>query len=72
MFGLKQFFGPFDGQLLNLIHKLAATIIALERISFRVFIGQYTSLSFQNCLAGIVFGSNHDQLFFLSPGFILY
>ena len=55
MISAKQFLCPVNGQLFNLIDELTTTIIPLARISFCVFIGQYTALRFHNRIAGKIF-----------------
>jgi hypothetical protein len=36
----EQMFGPFNSQGLNLVHELAATVVALAGVAFCVFVGQ--------------------------------
>ena len=55
MISAKQFLCPVNGQLFNLVDELTTTIIPLARISFCVFIGQYTALRFHNRIAGKIF-----------------
>ena len=39
----EQLLRPLDGQGLHLIHALAAAVVALARVAFRVFVGQHGS-----------------------------
>ena len=56
----KQLLGTFDRQILDDIHALTTTVISLAGISFRIFIGQWTSHSCHNSLTYPVFRC--DQL----------
>ena len=44
-FGAKEFTEPIDRELLNLVHKFAATIVALAWKTLGVFVGQDAALS---------------------------
>ena len=51
----EEFFHPLDGNGLNDICKLLPAIITLLWISFRIFIGQYRAVGFQNGPRHIIF-----------------
>jgi len=42
------------------VHELAATVVALARIAFRVLVGQHAALGLEHARAGVVF--RRDQL----------
>ncbi|MNI25278.1 hypothetical protein D3C73_789200 [compost metagenome] len=52
--GTEQLLGALDGQRLNLVDVFAATVVALARITFGVFVGQATALRFHDAFAGVV------------------
>ena len=70
MFGTKQFFGAIAGNILNHVHIFAATIIALARISFSIFVCQAGALRRHHSAAGKVFRSDQLDLVALALEFM--
>lgn len=62
---------PVNCQLLGDIHVLAATVIALARVPFRVLVGELRSLGFHDRGAHIVLGRNQFDVIFLATIFCL-
>ena len=60
VFGTEYFTHTFDGQILDLIDTFAAAVIALARIAFRIFVGEYRPHRGHNRLTDDVLRS--DQL----------
>ena len=60
VFGAEQLFRALAGQILHLVGELAAAVIALARIAFRVLVGEDAAGGFQNGFGGEVFAG--DQL----------
>ena len=52
---------PFDGEVLDLVDHLAAAVIALARIAFRVFVGADGADGFHHLVADIVFRGDQFQ-----------
>jgi len=52
IFSTEQRLGTVNGQLFRHIHKLTAAVVALARITFRVFIGELTTCA--SMTAGLV------------------
>ena len=50
----EQLFGALDGQGFNLVHMLAAAVVALAWVAFGVFVGQAAALGFHDAFAGVV------------------
>ncbi len=48
VFTAVKFLGALAGQLLDLVHELAATIVTAARIAFRVFVGKNRPLRLEN------------------------
>ena len=46
--GAKNLLDPVDGQLLDHIHMLTATVIALARVALGIFVGQLRTLRGQH------------------------
>ena len=67
MFRPKQGAGPLPGQLLHRIHPLAAPVIALARISFRIFIGQMAAHGRHHLGRGEIFRSDQLDILPLPP-----
>jgi hypothetical protein len=70
-FGAKQFLQAVDGQLLGDVDVLAATVIALARITFGVLVGQLRTLRGHHRVAHIVLGSDQLDMLFLTPILVL-
>ena len=70
--GAEQLLGAVDGQLFHYVDMLAATVIALARIAFGVFVGQYRALGFHHRRAGVVFRRDQLNVFFLTLLFSLH
>jgi hypothetical protein len=51
---------------LDLVHVLAATVVALARIAFGVFVGQAAALGFHHALAGVVLRRDQLDVIFLA------
>ncbi|MNF91970.1 hypothetical protein D3C84_745950 [compost metagenome] len=64
--GAEQLLGALDGQRLNLVDVLAATVVALARITFGVFVGQAAALRFHHALAGVVLRRDQLDVIFLT------
>ena len=50
MVGAEKLLCPLNGQVLDNVHMVAAAVIALAGVAFRIFIGQNRALSLQNSL----------------------
>ncbi|MDR6356321.1 hypothetical protein Q3H58_002992 [Pseudomonas psychrotolerans] len=70
--GAEQLLGALDGQLLDLVDVLAATVVALARIAFGVLVGQHAALGFHDALAGVVLRSDQLQVMLLAPRFLAH
>jgi hypothetical protein len=64
--GTEQLLGAFDGQGLDLVHVFAATVVALARVAFGVFVGQAAALGLHDALAGVVFRRDQFDMVFLT------
>src|SRR5215510_2968381 len=69
--GAEQFFGPRNRQGFDFIDELTATVIALSRIPFGIFISHDATLRLQDCFTDNVFRSNELKVLFKSSGFFL-
>src|SRR5580704_244621 len=58
IFAIEYFFQTIDGELLDLVDDLAATIISPSGITFRVFIGKYRAHRLHNLQGGEIFRSD--------------
>src|SRR5690606_2066329 len=65
-FGTEDLLQPVDGPLLDDIDVLAATVVALARIPFRIFVGQLGALGLHDGGAGVVLGSDQLDMLFLA------
>ena len=71
VFGVEQGAEAVDSQLLDLVHYLAAAVVALPGITFCILVGANGSHGLQHLLRYVVFGCNQFQasalafLFFL-------
>ena len=70
--GAEQLLGAVDGQLLDHIDVLAATVVTLARIAFGVLVGQYRTLGFHHRRAAVVFRGDQLDMLFLALGFLLH
>ena len=69
--GAEQRLGAVDGQLLDLVDILAATVITLARITFGVLVGQAAALRFHHPLAAVVFRGDQLDVLFLTAFFLI-
>jgi len=59
----KQLLGAFDGQAFCDVDELAAAVVALARIAFRVFVRQHGALSLENPRTRVVLrGDKFDMI----------
>ena len=70
MFRAKKFFGPLDRQSFHPVDVLAPAVIALARISFRVFVSEDRSRCFHHRLGNEILRRNQFQPGRLSPHFV--
>src|SRR5690606_34054050 len=70
--GAEQLLGTVDGQLLDHVDVLAATVVALARLAFGVRVGQHAALGLHHRRAGVVLGGDQLDVFFLALGFLLH
>ena len=68
--GAEQLLDAVDGQLLGDIHVLAAAVVALARIAFRVLVGQLAALRLHHPRAGIVLAGDQLDVILLSTGLV--
>ena len=68
--GTKQRLGALDRQILSLIHILAAAIVALAGITFRVLVGQRCALRLHHTGAGVVLRGDQLDMLFLATLFL--
>ena len=61
IFGIVQGAQAVDGQLFNLVHYLAAAVIALARVALCIFVGAYGAHGFQHFVGDIIFRGNEFQ-----------
>src|SRR5207249_4188114 len=71
MLGAEKFFGAFNRQVLNDIHKLATAVVAAAGISFGVLVGEYRSGCLEHGAVGKVLGRNQFQTRGLAALFVL-
>jgi len=67
--GAKELLEAVDGQLLGHIDVLAATVIALARVAFGVFVGQLRALCRHHRWAGVVFAGDELDVLLLAQVF---
>ena len=61
IFGIVQGAQAVDGQLFNLVHYLAAAVIALAGVALCIFVGAYGAHGFQHFVGDIIFRGNEFQ-----------
>ncbi|MCY1554788.1 hypothetical protein D9M68_913890 [compost metagenome] len=66
--GAEQLLGPVYCKLLDDIHMLAATVVALARITFGVLVGQLGALGLHHLRAGVVLRGDQLDMVFLTLG----
>ena len=71
MLGPKKLLRPVARQVLDNVSVLAATVVALARISLGILIREHRPHSFQHRLAHKIFGSNQFQPLMLASGFVI-
>ena len=64
--GAEQLLGTVDGQLLDHIDVLAASIVTLARVAFGVLVGQFGPLGLHHLGAGVVFRGDQLDMVFLA------
>ncbi|MNG84276.1 hypothetical protein D3C79_430110 [compost metagenome] len=64
--GAEQLLGALDGQRLDLVYVLAATVVALARVAFGVLVGQAAALGLHDALAGVVLRGDQLDVIFLA------
>ena len=52
---------PVDGDLLDLVDHFAASVVALARVAFRVFVGQHGAHRLANVIAHVILGRDEFQ-----------
>ena len=70
--GAEQLLGAVDGQLLDHVDVLAATVVALARVALGVLVGQHAALGFHHRRAGVVFRGDQLDVLFLALSFLLH
>ena len=71
VFRTKQRLQAVNRKLLGLVHKLAAAVVALAGITFRILVGKLAALRFHHRGAGVVLGGDQLDVIFLTAIFIL-
>ena len=66
----EEFLGPVDGQILHHVHTVAAAIVSLAGIPFRVFVGQRTAHGGHHGLTHPVLGRDQFNVAVLSVLFV--
>ena len=66
----KQGLGPLDRQILSLVHILAAAVVALAGVTFRVLVGQRGALGLHHAGAGVVLRGDQLDMLFLATLFL--
>ena len=66
MLGPEKFLGPFDGQRLDHVDMLAATVPTPPRITLGIFVGQGGTLRLAHCATGEILGGNKLDVFELT------
>ena len=61
-----QLLQPVDGQLLGNVDVLAATVVALARITLGILVGQYRALGLEDTRTGVVLGGDQLDVVFLA------
>jgi hypothetical protein len=69
IFAVEELAKPVDGELLHLVYDFAASIVAVSRITFRVFVGEYRTERVKYIIAHEVFRS--DEFDAVSLAFLL-
>ena len=64
--GAEQGLGALDGQLLGLVHVLAAAVVALAGVALGVLVGQHRALRLQHARAGVVLRGDQLDVLFLA------
>jgi hypothetical protein len=70
--GAEQLAGAVDGQLLDHVDVLAATVVALAWVAFGVLVGQLAALGLHHLGAGVVFRGDQLDVVFLTLRFALH
>ena len=70
MFGAKELLGAINGQLLNLINKFTAAVVAAAGVALGVFVGQNRAHGRENGRADIVLRGNQFDASSLPRAFL--
>jgi hypothetical protein len=66
--GAEELLGAVDGELLGDVDELAAAVVPLAGVAFRVLVGQYRALRLENATTRVVLGGDQlDMLFLARP-----
>src|SRR5882757_6047848 len=65
--GTEQFLGAIDSELLDAIHMLTTTVIALARVALGILVREDRALRFEHPRTGIVFRRDQFDVLFLAP-----
>src|SRR5216683_3782980 len=68
--GAEELFAAADGQLLGDVHDLAATVVALARVSLRVLVGHHRADGLEHGLGNEVLGGDQLEVARLTHGLI--
>ena len=71
VFGAEDLLRPVARDVFNLVDKLAAAVVALARIAFRVLVGENAAGSFENRFRGEILACDQLDLAVLALGFLL-
>ena len=69
--GPEQLLGPIDREALGLVDVLAAAVVALAGIAFRILVGEHRALRLQHGGTGVVFRGDQLEVIFLPLHFVL-
>ncbi len=64
--GTEQRLGALDGERLRLVDELAAAVVALAGVAFRVLVGQHRTLRPHDSLRSVVLRSDQFDMLFLA------
>src|SRR5579864_6898530 len=72
MLGAEQLFRPIASEIFHHVNEFASTVIALTRITFRVFIREHAAGGLQDRFGSEVFAGDQFQAAILALDFVLY
>ncbi len=64
--GAEQLFGAFDGERFDVVDELAATVVTFARVTLGILVRQHAALRGHDPLAGVIFGGDQLDMFFLA------